>query len=737
MPSMRQDYFDKYRIIFDSSPDIIMQLDKTGIIIDVNSRITEISGYKKDFFIGNSFGFLGNVLTKESMELINKNYARRLKGEHVPPYEITARKQDGSVLHLEMNAVLSRDNDANVSGEYVFLHDITEQKTLERTIREKEDLYRSITETSPDGIGIHTSGQIVYANKRLAEMMGAKCPDELIGREVIGLVHPDSLQTVRDRIKKVASDNKPLDMIEEKFVRLDGTELYVETGARPIYFSGKPSVMVVVHDITRRKASEAALQETRAKINTILSSMEDIVFMFDAQGAFQFCHSPANTVLYIPPNEFIGKKYFEILPPHVREPLSRAIEQNRNGKTAEFDYPLEIRGNHFWFSAKTAPILSGGAYQGSVAVVRDVTERKKLDDQIRIEKEKLRKYLDICDVIFIALDANGVVEMINEAGAAMVNRKEDEIVGRSWIDEFVPENEKRQVKATFGSLISGNVSSCQEYTNRVVTRDGSYRTILWHNVALRDARGIITGTLSSGTDITERLRLIDQAEAALKAKEHFTATVSHELRTPLASIKEGISAVLDGVAGEIQKEQRALLQISKKNVDRLARLIGNVLDLQKMDAGQMDFKFEDVNINELINDVYETVIPLAKAKNLDLTKQILDQEVKVRADRDKIYQVLTNLLNNALQATEKGMISMSIELKGDFVAISISDSGSGIREEDLPKLFVRFSQIKRRFGGTGLGLAICKEIIEAHKGTIWAESKESKGSRFIFTIPRS
>jgi two-component system, OmpR family, phosphate regulon sensor histidine kinase PhoR len=493
--------------------------------------------------------------------------------------------------------------------------------------------------------------------------------------------------------------------------------------------------MVVVHDISERKRNEKALIEARAQINMILSSMQDIVFMFDSEGVFRFCQSPAGSALYLPAQEFIGKNYAQIMPPQVTELLKNALKENKNGRTSEIEYPLEIRGVYYVFLAKLSPILSSGSYQGSVAVVRDITERKKHAEQLRNERKKLRQYINICSVIFVVINSDGKVSLVNKAGCEMLGSNEEDIVGKNWFDNFIPESERNMVKNTFNKLMNGEIDPVEEFRNEILRKDGSIRKVMWRNTILKDEHGLITGTLSAGEDITERLSLLEQAQMAVKAKEQFMATISHELRTPLASIKEGISAVLDGVSGEIKKDQRSLLQISKRNVDRLARLINNVLDLQKMDLGQMKFIYEETDIPSLINEVYESMLPLARKKNLDMTKQVRDGLPKIQADKDKLSQVLANLIGNAIHATEKGSITISGMLEGGNIKLCVKDTGKGIRQEDLPKLFQRFSQIKRRFGGTGLGLAISKEIVDAHKGAIWAESKEGQGSSFMITLP--
>jgi signal transduction histidine kinase len=216
--------------------------------------------------------------------------------------------------------------------------------------------------------------------------------------------------------------------------------------------------------------------------------------------------------------------------------------------------------------------------------------------------------------------------------------------------------------------------------------------------------------------------------------------VSHELRSPLGSIKEGINLVLEGLAGNINDEQKDLLDTAKRNTDRLGRLINNVLDFQKMASGKMVFDIRENDINEVVLEVNKAISLLAKEKGLDLVVDTDDSIPKVRFDKDKIIQVLTNLVSNAIKYTEKGNISISTKQEDNTVHVIVQDTGMGIKAEDMKKLFCAFEQLDstrdKKKGGTGLGLAISNEIILAHKGKIWAESEEGKGSAFHFTIPK-
>jgi signal transduction histidine kinase len=179
--------------------------------------------------------------------------------------------------------------------------------------------------------------------------------------------------------------------------------------------------------------------------------------------------------------------------------------------------------------------------------------------------------------------------------------------------------------------------------------------------------------------------------------------------------------------------------ISKRNVDRLARLIDDILDFQKLESGKMTFKMAENDINETIREVGVSMAPLAGQKGLDFIFDPDDSLPAIRFDKDKIMQVLTNMIGNAIKFTEKGGITVSTGRGDNFVTVSVRDTGPGIKKDDIPRLFRQFEQldtgINRKIGGTGLGLAICKSIIEAHGGKVHAESELGKGSVFSFTLP--
>ncbi|MEY4757626.1 MAG: hypothetical protein RJA34_2524, partial [Pseudomonadota bacterium] len=267
-------------------------------------------------------------------------------------------------------------------------------------------------------------------------------------------------------------------------------------------------------------------------------------------------------------------------------------------------------------------------------------------------------------------------------------------------------------------------------------------------------QGASTGAVVTFRDITERkqaeaaLRLAtEQAQAADRLKSAFLATMSHELRTPLNSIIGFTGIILQGLAGPLNPEQAKQLEMVRGSARHLLALINDVLDISKIEAGQLEVCCEPFDLRASITNVTNTVRPLAEKKGLALNVEVSPAVAGVVSDKRRVEQVLLNLLSNAVKFTEKGDVTLRAEVASDHavgaarsvVRLSVADTGMGIKAEDLDLLFRPFRQIdsglSRNHEGTGLGLAICKKLAEKLGGTIRAESEWGKGSVFTFTLP--
>ncbi len=232
----------------------------------------------------------------------------------------------------------------------------------------------------------------------------------------------------------------------------------------------------------------------------------------------------------------------------------------------------------------------------------------------------------------------------------------------------------------------------------------------------------------------------EKLEAKLQMQNEFTSTVSHELRTPLASIKGSIDIVMSGSAGAVTEDQNKFLSKAKSNIDRLKRLIDDFLDFSKLESGMVKLELGSTHIQRIVEEVIELHKPVAAKKRVTLKNNMPADLPQVSCDPDRINQVLTNLINNAIKFTDKGEIAVSAKVIAEkkSIQICVQDTGEGMKQEDVAKIFEKFQQVgdplKRKTGGTGLGLAICKQIVHQHGGEIWVESQIGEGSRFYFSL---
>lgn len=333
--------------------------------------------------------------------------------------------------------------------------------------------------------------------------------------------------------------------------------------------------------------------------------------------------------------------------------------------------------------------------------------------------------------ILITINAKGNITSWNQVTEHKFGITAAEVLNRPW--------EKCGIQWDHGKLYAGMEESRSlgkpvRVDDVVFKRTNGEKGILGFTVIpiLGEAGNALEWILF-GADVTERKNLE-------MLKDEFIGTVSHELRTPLTVMREATSQVHDGMFGPLNEEQKRILTMSMSAMDRLERIISDLLDISKIEAGKFTLKIQPVDMVEVVKEVLTAFRIRLRNKGLTVKENYPAEEIEIHADRDKIIQVLTNLIGNAIKFTDKGGLEISVELRGDEMECSIRDTGKGIGQEDLPKVFSKFEQFDRVPGpgdmGTGLGLAISKGIVERHGGKIWVESKLGQGSRFAFILPR-
>jgi len=292
-------------------------------------------------------------------------------------------------------------------------------------------------------------------------------------------------------------------------------------------------------------------------------------------------------------------------------------------------------------------------------------------------------------------------------------------------------DDRDQVIAAVGDAVQDKIP--YDLQHRILMPNGEVRYVQEKGQVYRDQTGQAVRMLGIVHDVTDRIMLD-------KSKNEFISTVSHELRTPLTSIKGALSLVIGGATGELPEKMKDMLLIAHNNADRLINLVSDILDLEKLQSERMEFQYEDINVGALLTDGVNANLGYASKFDIEFKVQPQNLDLDVYCDKNRILQVLANLLSNAAKFSPKhSAISVCASQVGDMVKISIADQGPGISQDFQTRIFERFTQEdstdQRTQGGTGLGLSISKNIVEKHGGEISFDTAIGKGSTFHFTLP--
>jgi signal transduction histidine kinase len=228
-----------------------------------------------------------------------------------------------------------------------------------------------------------------------------------------------------------------------------------------------------------------------------------------------------------------------------------------------------------------------------------------------------------------------------------------------------------------------------------------------------------------------------QAKHSDQLKSTFVASVSHEIKNPLSAIKTNLFNIMAGLVGSVNEEQKKILQLCDNIIERMKHLVNDLLDLHKIEAGMVDVKRKLCNLLEVLEKQIKEFEAMLNKKRIKLIKEILDKDLSIWADEDKIMLVINNLLSNAIKYTpEEGLVTLKIYPADEYIKLEFLDTAQSIPSDKLEKIFDKFERLDITKEGTGLGLAITKDIVEMHKGRIWVESQPGRGNKFVVVLPR-
>ena len=485
----------------------------------------------------------------------------------------------------------------------------------------------------------------------------------------------------------------------------------------------------------------------------LVESVEDYaIFAIDPDGYILSWNAGAQRFKGYTESEILGKHYSVFYP---REDVAAGKPKRllriarEEGHVEDEGYRVRKDGTQFWADVTiTALRDETGTLVGYAKVTRDLTERRAAEEELRLSEERFRLLVtSVKDYGIFMLDPNGIIASWNEGAQRIKGYSADEIIGKHF-SVFYPEKDVAAGKPEWELEVVKRDGRLEDEDWRV-RKDGSQ---FWANViitALRDAKGKLVGFAKVTRDLTERrlaeqqaiadARRIAQAEAASRAKTEFLAAMSHELRTPLNAIG-GYTELMDlGVAGALTEQQREYLTRIQSSQRHLLSIINDLLNYSRIEAGQVSYEIEPVELRAVVESVYDMVAPQAARKHIELVRSH-SPDVRASSDRLKTEQILLNLLSNAVKFTpEGGRVEVRYSRVGAQTEMSVSDNGPGIPADKQAEIFEPFVQLGRSLStireGTGLGLAISRDLARALNGEITVESEAGRGSTFTLRLP--
>jgi len=366
------------------------------------------------------------------------------------------------------------------------------------------------------------------------------------------------------------------------------------------------------------------------------------------------------------------------------------------------------------------PLIIKEKLVGFQGTVLDITEHKQMEEEI----ESLVKFVSENPNPVLRLNRNGIIRYANEAGQGFLHEWGREIgsIAPKFLQDIVNE------------AFTSNSS-------RIIDVEQDRQVYSFFIAPVPDAGyvNLYGRDITEQKKVEERLRRTEAAYKLMKMKYRFISVATHELRTPLVSIKGYVDYILSGKLGRVTKKIKSSLQITRRNTDRLLSLTNDLLDIRRLDSGKLQLNLESLDFGEIINHCIKEAQPSVNDKKQKLHLRIPDGSLQIQGDNVRLSQVVMNLLSNASKFTpEYGKIELDVQKKKKIIQVQVSDTGIGIKKEDLERIFEPFAAIEKPsyIKGTGLGLNVTKGLVEAHRGKIWAHSEGvGKGSTFTFTLP--
>ncbi|MEA2196885.1 MAG: hypothetical protein QOJ25_936 [Solirubrobacteraceae bacterium] len=735
---------DRFHSLFMAGPvPTSITRESDGTILHVNSACLEMLGYEEDEFVGKTVHEIGLWARPERRGIIFEQLDRTGR---VHDLEEELRTKSGETLSVLLSiSRVELDGERCVQGVF---YDVTERRRSEGRLRESEQHFRQVTETVQQGFMLRDIDPPVtlYASPAVGRIFGLD-RDEVYRTPLAieELIHPDDREIV---LAKRAAMTGP-DDFEFRIVRPGGETRWVRTRAEPVQIEhGKVErIAAVIDDVTEERALHDALRESEERFRLLVSSVTDYaIIVLDPEGRVTGWNPGAERIKGYREAEIIGRHFSIFYPPELVEagdPQRELAAALAEGRYEEEGERVRKDGTRFWADIILTPIRDdAGGLRGYAKVTRDVTERRRAEEALRESEERFRLLAENSTDVIDRVSPDGTLLYVSPASQEVYGYDPHELIGRAARTDVHPEDH-----AGLRDLVDWDDADAKDVTleYRLRRKDGSYVWVETKTHTLHDpATGAVLEYQSSTRDISSRKlaeaaaqRAQALAEQASNAKSEFLSRTSHELRTPL-HVMLGFGELLG--REDLSAGQREKLAQLTRSASHLLDLINEVLDISRIERGELRLSLEPVHLGEVIGETLDLVLPLAAARSLTISSPpAADLDIYVLADRQRLKQVLLNLLSNAVKYNRtEGAISLGYTRTGPRARVVVADTGVGIAAEALPRVFEPFDRLGAEatdVEGTGLGLALSKRLMEAMEGELGIDSVLGVGTTSWFELP--